>query len=198
MGPNAQRWLPRYVIFRIEIFHPLHRTDPLILSANRRRKPLEDITQRFSNLGETETDLGWTKPDPKSKSKTKGTADPPNPDAAIVAPEVPPQQDMQPSFTVSKRAFKVFNTLFHIPTVADHAGQLPWIEFLHAMASTGCSVEKLHESVWQFTRSRLDVQNSISFHEPHPAGKIAFRTARHMGRRLQRAYRWEGGMFGVE
>ena len=66
------------------------------------------------------------------------------------------------------------------------------------MASTGFSIEKSHGSVWQFTPSRLDVENAISFHEPHPNGKIAFRIARRIGRRLHRAYGWEGGMFKVE
>jgi hypothetical protein len=157
---------------------------------------LADLTQQFSNLEHTEP--GWTKADPKIKPKTKGTPNPPDPDVAIAAIDDAPQQDIQPTFSVSKRALKVFNTLFHTPTVADHAGEIPWTDFLHAMASTGFSIEKLYGSVWQFTPSRLDVEYPISFHEPHPAGKIAFRTARRIGRRLQRAYGWEGAMFSSE
>ena len=125
-------------------------------------------------------------------------ANPPDSGAAteILAAQLP--EDVQPKFAVGKRALKVFNTLFHTPTVADHAGELPWTDFLHAMASTGFSIEKLYGSVWQFTPTKLDVENAISFHEPHPTGKIAFRTARRIGRRLHRAYGWEGGMFKVE
>jgi hypothetical protein len=48
-----------------------------------------------------------------------------------------------------------------------------------------------------FQPSGLDVERSIQFHEPHPAGKIPFRVARRIGRRLERAYGWVGGMFAL-
>jgi hypothetical protein len=69
------------------------------------------------------------------------------------------------------------------------------MDFLHAMASTGFVGQKLYGSVWHFQPTRLDVERSIQFHEPHPKGKIPFRAARHNGRRLSRAYGWHGGMF---
>jgi hypothetical protein len=97
--------------------------------------------------------------------------------------------------TLSKRAFKVFSILFHTPSQSDQPGEIPWSDFLNAMASTGFSPQKLYGSVWQFTPTELDVERSIQFHEPHPQSKIPYRVARRFGRRLQRAYGWHGGMF---
>lgn len=54
---------------------------------------------------------------------------------------------------------------------------------------------KLYGSVWQFRPTRLDVERNILFHEPHPQGKLPFKTARRYGRRLNRAYGWVGEMF---
>ena len=74
----------------------------------------------------------------------------------------------------------------------------PWQDFLHAMAATGFVPSKLYGSVWQFTLTKLDVERSIQFHEPHPQGKIPFRTARCIARRLNRAHGWHGRMFVTE
>jgi hypothetical protein len=67
------------------------------------------------------------------------------------------------------------------------------------MTSTGFHAEKLYGSVWHFQPSRLDVERSIQFHEPHGfAAKIPFTHARRIGRRLARAYGWFGGMFALK
>ena len=63
------------------------------------------------------------------------------------------------------------------------------------MSSTGFRVEKMQGSAWQFTPTVLDVERSISFHEPHPSSKLAFRIARRYARRLNRAYGWERQSF---
>lgn len=60
--------------------------------------------------------------------------------------------------------------------------------FLHAMSVTGFGIEQLYGSAWQFTLSKLDVERTIQFHEPHPIPKIPFRIMRQCGRRLARAY----------
>jgi hypothetical protein len=57
------------------------------------------------------------------------------------------------------------------------------------------SAMKLYVSVWQFQSTKLNVERNIQFHEPHPHGKFSFTTARHFGRRLNRAYGWFGRMF---
>jgi hypothetical protein len=134
---------------------------------------------------------------PKTKLKTRGvpqSIDTP-PEQEQTASQMP---DVLPIMRVDKRAFKVFSTLFRQPSQSDHPGETPWTDFLHAMASTGFGPEKLYGSVWQFTPTKLDVERSIQFHEPHPHAKIPFRNARRIGRRLNRAYGWHGGMFVLE
>ena len=81
------------------------------------------------------------------------------------------------------------------PSLTATPGEIPWPDFLHAMVSTGFRPEKLYGSVWQLSPAGLDVERAIQFHEPHPSGKIPFLIARRHGRRLNRAYGWEGGMF---
>ena len=134
----------------------------------------------------------------KVKNKTRGAARLPESETTPDLSEERQKLDIQPQFAVGKRAFKVFSILFHNPYLADTPGEVPWNDFLHAMAVTGFAPEKLYGSVWQFTPTVLDVERSIHFHEPHPHGKIPFRIARRHGRRLNRAYGWTGDMFILE
>ena len=78
--------------------------------------------------------------------------------------------DPQPHFELDQRALKVFKTLFHQQSVSATPGEVAWKDFLHAMVSTGFIPEKLYGSAWQFQPTRLDVERSIMFHEPHPTG----------------------------
>ncbi|GES61295.1 hypothetical protein ATEIFO6365_0006075400 [Aspergillus terreus] len=96
--------------------------------------------------------------------------------------------DPEPSFPVDTRALEVFRTIFFNPAVTSTPGEIPWNDFLHAMTSVGNTVMKLYGSVWQFQPTKLDVERSIQFHEPHPRGEIPFTIARRYGRRLHRAY----------
>ncbi|EGP83294.1 uncharacterized protein MYCGRDRAFT_96555 [Zymoseptoria tritici IPO323] len=64
--------------------------------------------------------------------------------------------------------------------------------------ATGFEAEKLYGPVWNFRPTKLDVERSIQFHEPHPSGKIAYRVCRGHGRRLNRAYGWTGDNFVAE
>lgn len=129
---------------------------------------------------------------PKTKVKSRGE---PTKSENNVEPELNPKiDDAQPLFKVDKRAFKVFSTLFFQPSQSSQPGEISWNDFLHVMASTAFAVEKLYGSVWQFSPRDLDVERSIQFHEPHPIAKIPFRMARRIGRRLNRAYGWNGDM----
>ncbi|KAL9578286.1 MAG: hypothetical protein Q9212_005811 [Teloschistes hypoglaucus] len=120
-------------------------------------------------------------------------------------PEAAPNQEQQtekgyhpPTFTVSKRGHKVFTTLYHDPTITSPPGEIPWSEFLSAMASIGFAIRKLDGSAWVFEpSSSMDsgMGRSIIFHEPHPSGKVAYQVARRWGRRLERAYGWTGASF---
>jgi hypothetical protein len=142
-------------------------------------------------------------PAPKSKVKTKGVAKHPNgadkETTAVTSSEPVQVEHQQPtSMAVDARALKVFRALFFNPDVTSTPGEIPWNDFLHAMASAGFVARKLYGSVWQFCPSattKLDVEQAIQFHEPHPKPKIAFTTARRIGRRLYRQYGWVGGMF---
>jgi len=135
----------------------------------------------------------------KIKVKTRGAAlATPSPYEPLHTPDASQSVDTQPTFTVDKRALKVFSTLFYTPSSSGQPGEIHWNDFLHAMRATGFSIEKLYGSVWHFMPSKLDVERSIQFHEPHPISKIPFKTARRFGRRLFRAYGWRGDMFKQE
>ncbi|PVH81923.1 hypothetical protein DL98DRAFT_621426 [Cadophora sp. DSE1049] len=115
------------------------------------------------------------------------------------APEAPSAQpDMQPTLNVDKRALKVFNTLFYTPNQTSRPGEIPWIDFLRAMTSTGFAVQKLYGSILQFTPTKLDVERSIQFHELNPSVKLPYTFCRRIGRRLALAYGWHGGMFELD
>ncbi|KAL8944455.1 MAG: hypothetical protein Q9211_000597 [Gyalolechia sp. 1 TL-2023] len=98
-------------------------------------------------------------------------------------------------FEVSKRGFKVFATLFYTPTEDEPPGEIPWSEFLSAMASVGFSINKLDGSAWIFAPVDDQLQQSIIFHEPHPGSKVPFQVARRFGRRLWRTYGWTSENF---
>ncbi|KAL8847513.1 MAG: hypothetical protein Q9221_007441 [Calogaya cf. arnoldii] len=98
-------------------------------------------------------------------------------------------------FEVSKRGFKVFTTLFHTPTEEEPPGEVPWSDFLSAMASIGFSIKSLDGSAWMFAPIDDEWRQSIIIHEPHPSSKIHFQVARRIGRRLWRRYGWTGENF---
>jgi hypothetical protein len=89
---------------------------------------------------------------------------------------------------VNRRAFKVFATMFHVPSANEqqNTGEVAWTEFLYAMKTIGFSVEKLYGSSWQFTPDTINVGRSIQFHEPHPRAKMWYWLAKEYGRRLNR------------
>ncbi|KAK6845170.1 hypothetical protein PG995_015280 [Apiospora arundinis] len=108
----------------------------------------------------------------------------------VEAEEEEREQVLPPFFTgkVDDRAASVFDALFH-KRGAPHGrpGEVKWVDFLHAMTVVGFRGEKMIGSVWQFAPAE---GRTIQFHEPHPTGKIPFRVARAMGRRLRKHYNW--------
>lgn len=88
---------------------------------------------------------------PKRKVKTKGVGS--NVESQeMPAIEAPSEKaDKQPTFKVDKAMLKVFNTLFFSPGQSGTPGEIPWIDFLRAMATTGFAAQKLYGSIWQFT-----------------------------------------------
>lgn len=130
----------------------------------------------------------------RPKTKTRGIVG----DSKVEAPEhqaEAPDIERIPKFTVSKRGYKTFSTLFYTPSVDEAPGEIPWAEFLSAMASLGFSIKSLDGSAWIFAPVTDLFQRSIIFHEPHPSNKIPYRTARRFGRRLERAYGWRAESF---
>jgi hypothetical protein len=187
----SQRVLQRTPEWVVPVKAPKPKTSAVDIDAL--TKPLSEL--HFQLERSTERTINREKlPATKAKVKTHGVA---QPVGAAPEPELLDQHkpDVQPTFTVDKRALKVFNTIFFIPSTTSQPGEVAWGDFLYAMSSTGFTAEKLYGSVWQFTPTKLDVERSIQFHEPHPSGKIPFTTARRHGRRLNRAYGWHGGMF---
>lgn len=169
-------------------------------------KPKKSKSETIASMGDSFSGLGLTSnespspksfPAPKAKVKTKGMAGISESHLNVVETDDDDnvQEDIQPTISVDRRAYKVFKTLFFTPNLNDLPGEIPWTDFLYALASTVFRPEKLYGSVWQFTPANLDVERSIHFHEPHPSSKIPFRIARRMGRRLNRAYGWHSGMF---
>lgn len=159
----------------------------------------EDLSDHFSRLSSGQGQSSFEAPLPKNKVKTHGPVQKGGSHGAEPPEDVPrtPIPDQQQQIVVGRRAFKVFSTLFHVPNQTDTPGDVPWPDFLHAMASTGFQIVQLYGSVWQFTPTKLDVENSIHFHEPHPIGKIPFRMARRHGRRLHRTYGWTRNTFSL-
>ncbi|KAM3419280.1 hypothetical protein BST61_g5217 [Cercospora zeina] len=150
----------------------------------------------------------------KSKVKTHGTPAAPDPrrlladgephDAARA--EAPPEK-----VTIPKRAFKVFTALLPSPSAAQqHRFEIPWDDLLFAFNAVGLQPIKLFGSVWMFspvpkgevaetdagivTCGKLDLQRSISFHQPkevRKGAKIPKAMVRTFGRRLKHAYGWQ-------
>ena len=161
-------------------------------------QPLIDRTSFLDLEQRTEkTVANDTLPPSKQKPKTRGVPDPsksqeetePEPPSNTILPA-----NQAPIFTVSKRGYKVFSTLFSTPSSSDDHDvqntEIPWAEFLSAMASVGFSIKSLDGSAWIFAPISDMFHRSIIFHEPHPSSKIPFRTARRFGRRLERAFGW--------
>ena len=131
---------------------------------------------------------------PKQKVKTRGTPSEPPPEVEGIPHEADESQE-DPKIVVSKRAMKTFSILFFDDSHEAPPGELPWTEFLHAMASAGFTSQKLGGSAWIFEPTNDMFRRSIIFHEPHPIAKIRYRIARVFGRRLNRAYGWTAETF---
>lgn len=132
----------------------------------------------------------------KRKKKSRKVQHKPQTQVQSALPKAGHQTDHTPSIIhVDKRALNTFHTLFFRPTHSAQPGEISWNDFLHAMANAGFASEKLQGSAWHFRPSSCNVDRHIQFHEPHPARKIPFRSARWIGRRLTRTFGWNGEMF---
>lgn len=145
--------------------------------------------------------LGSSGQQSKEKIKTRGNGDQDFPTTEQSANLPPAEAQTKPHFALNARALKVFKTLFFTPSTTSVPGEVAWMDFLHAMIAVGFVPQKLYGSVWQFSPDldKLLVERSIQFHEPHGGNsKIPYRIARRHGRRLNRAYGWDGYSFTLK
>jgi hypothetical protein len=135
-------------------------------------------------------------PEPKSKVKTRGVAR--EPAIEVEEPISAPLLNTPQTISVSNRAYATFSILFHNPSNNKQLpGEIPWTDFLHALSSTGFSIEKQTGSAWLFVPPSTIRSTPIIFHEPHPSSKVPFHIARRHGRRLARTYGWNSDTFVI-
>jgi hypothetical protein len=132
----------------------------------------------------------------KTKEKTRGT---PAATEELDEPARAPSPEETTVFTVNKHAREAFRAMFHIPGEASPAS-IRWNNVVSALTDIGFSAEHLHGSQWQFNPvvapvAELGLGRGIGFHSPHPGDEVPLELARMYGRRLNRAYGWEGSMF---
>ena len=189
--------------------HSVQRTPPWVEPSE--SNPLQGASALQVPFAELEldrrrlTEQTTTKEEPtakaKAKAKTRGVAAQAEPQVHVQGTHEPAAHDDMTTFTVDARALKVFKTIFFTPSVSAAPGETKWTDFLHAMASTGFTPEKPYGSVWHFSPTSVDLKRSINFHEPHKEGKAAdkipYSIARRIGRRLNRAYGWDGSRFSL-
>ena len=187
----------------------LQRTSPWTeLESGNDQTPVTEVYIPFSQLSFDDQKSHEQTPrnsssQPTKKKKTK-TRNPGNPKISVPEAEAasPVAGDQAvPEFVLDARALKASKTLFFTSSVTSTPGELAWTDFLYAMVSVGFVPEKLYGSVWQFSPNpdKLAVERSIQFHEPHGANtKILYRVARRHGRRMNRAYGWDGSSFTSE
>ena len=159
---------------------------------------LEDtMTPSFSNFV-IEESVASPEPAPqvkvKVKIKTRGPVTQPPDDTTPRDTSGAPSP--RPTIAVTKRAHKVFSSIFYSPTEDGRPGEIPWIEFLHALASAGFAIEKQHGSAWLFTPTDV-LKRPIIFHEPHPSSNIPIQIALRHGRRLRSTYGWTAETFAI-
>jgi hypothetical protein len=181
----------------------LQRTEPWVEGALRGEQASRTVEHAFQPLAlelhnpATEITGAFDRSLVLQKPKAKTRADlGPLPQATTPDPVL--HNQAKPTYTVDKRSYKVFKTLFHAGQ--EESGELgrmvKWQDFERAMSRLGFSVAKLQGSAWQFTPgATMDVTRGIQFHEPHPSSDIPLVLARRYGRRLERVYGWNGDTF---
>ena len=71
-----------------------------------------------------------------------------------------------------ERAHRTFLSLFHKDTADPFAGELPWADVRHAMASVSFSVREMYGSTWPFAPADLNLNRSIIVYELHLTSKV--------------------------
>jgi hypothetical protein len=97
--------------------------------------------------------------------------------------------DLKSQVEVTKETLDVIAQLF--PVEARDTGMVRWAHFVHALADAGMAATQSAGSAVTF--KVLD--QSISFHKPHPEPEIDAIKARSFGKRLSKKYGWKNETF---
>lgn len=146
--------------------------------------PLKEATGNFDRLALSK----------KTKEKTRGDAAPADTSNDLQQHAFGHRVDKS-LYHVDKDSLAIFKTLFYSPNDGELPRNMQWSEVVSALTKLGFSAEKLHGSAWHFTPMKLKIYRGIQFHEPHPGGEVPLWLVRCCGRRLTRAYGWDGTMF---
>nr|OQO18064.1 hypothetical protein B0A51_14543 [Rachicladosporium sp. CCFEE 5018] len=176
----------------------LYRTAPRVerLQASTRVSPPvyklgDTITFGVTPLNTADGTSDYSAAVPKTKPKTKGIPNPALQPAEVDSSDS--DEDVVPEvFRLNARALKVFNTMFFVVGADRTPGEVSWRDFLYGMAAMGFSSEKLRGSEWRFAHPE---RRPIIVHDPHPKSNIPYERLRRVGRRMNRVYGWEAGMF---
>lgn len=123
------------------------------------------------------------------KIKTRGTAEK-EAIEEIAATPVPPSPKPGPIF-VSRRAHLLLVNL------ASGSAPIAWKDFIYLMTHLGFSCIPVGGSAFRFTPERVDVNESISFHRPHPESEWSKIESSWIWGRLRRNYGWDVERFAV-
>ncbi|KAM3079659.1 hypothetical protein ACMFMG_006072 [Clarireedia jacksonii] len=124
----------------------------------------------------------------------------------VKTPNFCPSEDIPYIMSVPPKALNVFSIILcQIPYGAIKKSQkkieVPWTDFVSAMAAVGFGATKFHCSLWHFVPEGVPVSEdhallrSIMIHEPWENSKISLTYARWIGMRLKRMYGWNMDMF---
>ncbi|KAF8429109.1 hypothetical protein EV426DRAFT_209021 [Tirmania nivea] len=127
-------------------------------------------------------------PNPK-KVKTRGITEE-NVSEDNVSPPVPSAPKPGPIF-VSRRAHQLLVNL------ASESAPIAWKDFIYLMSHLGFSCNPVGGSAFRFMPERVDVNESISFHRPHPESEWSKVQSRWAWGRLRRSYGWDVERFAV-
>lgn len=129
-------------------------------------------------------------PHPK-KVKTRGTAEEGTSEDNVLPPVPVPTVPKPGPILVSRRAHQLLVNL------ASGSAPIAWKDFVYLMTHLGFSCIPIGGSAFRFTPERVDMNESISFHKPHPESEWSKTQSGWIWGRLRRNYGWDLERFAV-
>ncbi|KAJ7639439.1 hypothetical protein FB45DRAFT_1001296 [Roridomyces roridus] len=170
------------------------------LVPKKRQAPAPGSVLPFGGASQTPV-VAESSPTPKTKTKTRGVADPSKQEEAEVPAAGTESPVAKPApIPVCSKAHKVLSTLFTatLPEqIASQQASCSWRDILWAFTSgLNFGAFKGHGSAW--TLSHPDGHHSITIHEPHPDSTMYFFQLRRFGWRLAHRFGWSLDSFELE